>query len=179
MPHLVTSLLNSVCLEAELVLQWISEKPKKMPTSTLNRLMTKPANWHVRPAKTQISLGIRPVWSESSLRAQWIGLKLSSCGQRRLDSDQLLSLRWAYMPVCWFCHDAAHLELPCWQIAEAVEAQFRLVLSSSEKTFSGLRQCKAQTGLPASWSTPLLFAYAIRFSHDVGDSVVSTVLLLW
>ena len=25
--------------------------------------------WHVRPAKTQISLGIRPVWSESSLSA--------------------------------------------------------------------------------------------------------------
>ena len=32
--------------------------------------MTKPAKWHVRPAKTQISLGIRPVWSESSLCAQ-------------------------------------------------------------------------------------------------------------
>ena len=35
----------------------------------LSRLMTKPAKWHVRPAKTQISLGIRPVWSESSLSA--------------------------------------------------------------------------------------------------------------
>ena len=29
--------------------------------------MTKPTKWPVRPAKTQISLGIRPVWSESSL----------------------------------------------------------------------------------------------------------------
>ena len=29
-------------------------------------LMTKPTKWHVRPAKTQISLGIHPVWSESS-----------------------------------------------------------------------------------------------------------------
>ena len=29
--------------------------------------MTKPTKWHVRPAKTQFSLGIRPVWSESSL----------------------------------------------------------------------------------------------------------------
>ena len=27
----------------------------------LSRLMTKPTKWHVRPAKTQISLGIRPV----------------------------------------------------------------------------------------------------------------------
>ena len=24
--------------------------------------MTKPTKWHVRPAKTQISLGIHPVW---------------------------------------------------------------------------------------------------------------------
>ena len=31
--------------------------------------MTKPTKWLVRPAKTQISLGIRPVWSESSLSA--------------------------------------------------------------------------------------------------------------
>ena len=29
----------------------------------------KPTKWHVRPAKTQISLGVRPVWSESSLSA--------------------------------------------------------------------------------------------------------------
>ena len=33
----------------------------------LSRLTTKPTKWHVRQAKTQINLGIRPVWSESSL----------------------------------------------------------------------------------------------------------------
>ena len=35
----------------------------------------------VRPAKTQISLGIRPVWSESSLSTQWVTKNpiLSSC----------------------------------------------------------------------------------------------------
>ena len=38
----------------------------------LSRLVTKPTKWHVRPAKTQISLGISPVWSESSLCAQWL-----------------------------------------------------------------------------------------------------------
>ena len=27
----------------------------------LSRIMTEPTKWHVRPAKTQISLGIRPV----------------------------------------------------------------------------------------------------------------------
>ena len=30
--------------------------------------MTKPTKWHVRPKKTQISLGIRPVWSGFAVR---------------------------------------------------------------------------------------------------------------
>ena len=55
----------------------------------------------VRPAKTQIILGIRPVWSRSSLCAHWVGPKVSSCGQRRLWSDWAdaladLSRRWAH-----------------------------------------------------------------------------------
>ena len=33
----------------------------------LSHSMAKPTKWHMRPAKTQISMGIRPVWSESSL----------------------------------------------------------------------------------------------------------------
>ena len=44
--------------------------------------MTKPKNWDVRPAKTQTSLGIRPVWSESLLYA-W----------RKLGS---LAIHWAH-----------------------------------------------------------------------------------
>ena len=36
----------------------------------------------VRPAKTQISLGIHPFWSESSLCAQWVAK-----GPRRLHAD--------------------------------------------------------------------------------------------
>ena len=48
--------------------------------------MTKPTKWHVRPAKTQISLGIRPVWSESSLsvmKKAWV-LSYPLSTQRRL-----------------------------------------------------------------------------------------------
>ena len=37
--------------------------------SYISRPMTKPAKWYVRPAKNQISLGIRQVWSEFSLSA--------------------------------------------------------------------------------------------------------------
>ena len=36
----------------------------------LSRRTTKPTKWHVRPAKTQISLGIRQVWSEPSTCSQ-------------------------------------------------------------------------------------------------------------
>ena len=35
----------------------------------MSRLLTKPTKWPLCPAKTQISLGICPVWSESSLSA--------------------------------------------------------------------------------------------------------------
>ena len=71
--------------------------------SYLSRLMTKQTKWHVRPAKTQISLGIRPVWSEYSLSARrkldLISYALSA--KRRLWSNWAvaqadLSLRWAH-----------------------------------------------------------------------------------
>ena len=38
----------------------------------MNRNATKRTFGHVRPAKIQISLRIRAVWSESSLSAYWI-----------------------------------------------------------------------------------------------------------
>ena len=69
----------------------------------------------VRPTKTKISLGIRPVWSESSLSA-W----------RKLES---LATHWAHSEdwsdwtdaqadlgthsLCWFCHVAAHFSVLC------------------------------------------------------------------
>ena len=34
--------------------------------------MTKSTKWNVHPAKTQISLFICPVWSESSLSTLWV-----------------------------------------------------------------------------------------------------------
>ena len=52
-------------------------KPNVMMSALIERAqmsccMTKPTQWPVCPAKTQISLGILPVWSESSLRALWV-----------------------------------------------------------------------------------------------------------
>ena len=54
----------------------------------LSRLMPKPTKLHVGPAKTQISLGIRPVWSETSLSA-WRNLgSLAIHSAYSEDSDQ-------------------------------------------------------------------------------------------
>ena len=54
----------------------------------LSQRMTKPTKWHVRPANTQISLGIRPVWSESSLCAQRVSKDLNFLHADSEDSDQ-------------------------------------------------------------------------------------------
>ena len=57
----------------------------------MSRLTTKPTKWHVRPTKTQISLGISsPGWSESSLGAQ---------------------------SLCWFCREAAQVCLDWFNVA--------------------------------------------------------------
>ena len=68
-------------------------------SNDLSSLTTKPTKWHVHPAKTQISLGIRPVWSESSLSAwrkfgslatHWAHSEYNSFYNGQLQSDRLL-----------------------------------------------------------------------------------------
>ena len=41
-------------------------------TNYMNHLTKIPTKWPLRPMKTQISLGIRPDWSESLLCAHWV-----------------------------------------------------------------------------------------------------------
>ena len=60
----------------------------RLKESKMSRLMTKPTKWHVCPAKTQISLGIRPVWSESSPCAQRVAKDPSFLHADSEDSDQ-------------------------------------------------------------------------------------------
>ena len=53
----------------------------------------------------------------SSLCAQLVAKDPSFLHADSKDSDQtgrmlrLICLRWAHMPFCWFCHEAAHLFL--------------------------------------------------------------------
>ena len=59
-------------------------------------------NVAVRPAKTQISMGIHPVWSESSLCTQWVAKDSSFLHADSedwsdwADAQPDLSLRWAH-----------------------------------------------------------------------------------
>ena len=63
--------------------------------------MTKQTKLPVRPAKTQISLSsAQSDQSPCCPHEETLGHFLAS------QAD--LSLRWAHMPFCWFCHDAAH-----------------------------------------------------------------------
>ena len=82
-----------------------------------NQYLIEPGNYKtnkmtVRPVKTQISLGICPVWLESSLSA-WRKLGASSTHWAHSEdwSDALpdMRLRWAHRSFCWFCHAAAQL----------------------------------------------------------------------
>ena len=81
--------------------------------------MTKSTKWHVRPAKTQISQGIRRVWSEPSLCAQWVAkdprfLRADSGDWSDwADAQADLSLCWAHMSFCWVCHEVAHMSVSC------------------------------------------------------------------
>ena len=65
----------------------------------------------VCPVTTQISLGIRPVWSESSLCAKWVAFfmqtakTLTRLGACPGWSESLLGTH----SFCWFYHVAAHL----------------------------------------------------------------------
>ena len=61
--------------------------------------LTKPTKWPVRPAKTQISLGISPVWSESSMCAQRVAKDPSFLHADSENSDQTGAM--PYIHVYW------------------------------------------------------------------------------
>ena len=68
----------------------------------MSHLMTKPTKWHMCPAKTQMSLDIRPVWLESSLCAQWVAKDPRFLHADSEDSDQT-----ARMQLC-----CSHISFP-------------------------------------------------------------------
>ena len=69
----------------------------------------------VRSAKTQISLGIRPVWSVFAARMKkpWVLIYLLSTQRRPDQTGRMPRLIWVFarctLSVCWFCHVVAHM----------------------------------------------------------------------
>ena len=96
----------------------------------MSHLMTKPTKWHVRPAKTRISLGICPVWSESlGVRMKKLGSLVAHWVQSE-DSDQtgqMPRLIWVFVgrtSFCWFCHVVAYIFSYCKFQASAIAKHF-------------------------------------------------------
>ena len=104
--------------------------------------MTKPTKWHVRRAKTQINMGIRPVWSEPSLSA-WRKLwTLATHWAHSRDSDQTGCPGWsesslAAQSFCWFYHGLAHISSVslfdfCWSSVSVLVLLLSTCLVSSQ-----------------------------------------------
>ena len=117
--------------------------------------MTKPTRWPVRPTKTQISLGIRLVWSESSLSA-WRNIGSSAthwvCSE---DPDQT-----GWMPrLIWvFAEHTCHcVDFFMWRLNfQKCESHFEVlvcVYSFGASIFSGVCTCPS--------------AYEIRYSLNM------------
>ena len=79
-------ILYEVVFHEAFILRFAMAKQKA--SKKMSRLMTKQTKWHVRPAKTLISLGICPVWSESSLCTQWVAKDPGFLHADSKDSDQ-------------------------------------------------------------------------------------------
>ena len=80
----------------------------------MSQCTTIPTKWHVHLAKTQISLAIHLIWSESllstwrklgSLATQWAQAKTDQTADAQAD----LSLPCTHMPFCLFCHELAQI----------------------------------------------------------------------
>ena len=91
-----STLFIQTCLCKNFVIPLVYCKLLESPHDKTNKVT-------VHPAKTQISLGIRPVWSESSLCAQWVPKDPGFLHAYSKDSDQtgwmprLICLPWPHI----------------------------------------------------------------------------------
>ena len=97
------------------VIQWLLPLNTAWCTDHFSHLTTKPTKWPMRRAKIQISLGIHPVWSESSLSAwrnigpltiYWAHRSFGMC--TGISNDKWSESSLGAQSFCWFCHEAAH-----------------------------------------------------------------------
>ena len=112
----------------------------------------------VRPAKTQISLGIRPVWSESSLCAQWVAkdpsflmrtaktlIRLGGCPGWSESSMGALSLCW------FFAHVVLQIQIGFLTKQDARLYNYGNLFRVSECFCILSRVCMLTDSAPATW----------------------------
>ena len=96
-------------------------------------------NVAVRPAKTQICLGIRPLCSESSLCAQWVAKDATFLHADSEDSDQTgrICPVWSESSLCaqWVAKDATFLHADSEDWSDWADAQADLSLRWAHSHF--------------------------------------------
>ena len=145
----------------------------------LSHLMTKPTKWHVHPAKTQISLGIRPVWSEPLLCAQWVAKDpsfhhvVSKDWSDWADAQADLSLCWAHMLFCWFCHEAAHFTSNCWN-SRSSNSFLWFSSSSLFRWYFTSNSCSSSRGHDSNICSRLQFSVSSSSSRSRSLSITAS-----
>ena len=84
-------------------------KPKLLPHDKTNKMACGPSKDSDQPGHSPSLIRVFAV----RMKKAWV-LIYPLSAQRRLKSDWAdaqadLRLRWAHMPFCWFCHEAAQL----------------------------------------------------------------------
>ena len=108
-------------LYINLDIHWLHIRYLSIPSFQhyLSYLMTKPNEMGCATSKDSDQAEQPPILIESSLSAQWVAKDPSFFHADSDDSDQTgrmprlqadLSLHWAHMPFCWFCHEADHFD---------------------------------------------------------------------
>ena len=131
-------------------------------TFTLEPRHDKTNKMSVHPATTQISLVIHPVWSESSLCAQWVAKDPrfpyveSEDWSDWADAQADLSSLGTHS-FCWFCHVMAHLHtyvseyfLSCERKVNLLMCIFALIDSGCSIYIHGTPVCHISLKLPKS-----------------------------
>ena len=132
---------------------------------------TKPTRWHRRPAKTRLSLCIHPVWSESSLCAEWVAKDRRCFHTDNEDSDQtgwMTRLTWVLAGrTCHFVGFVMRGLIYLW-LLRRVALVMDQHLGMSQYKWSALRQNSQNDCAPSEDSDPpghpssLIRVFAVR-----------------
>ena len=172
------------CVSEYLRILWFASEGRLCEQQMLavlffNRLMTKPTEWLCAQRRLRSAC---PVWSESLLCTQWVAKDPSFLHADSKDSDQsgqmprLICLRWAHMPLCWFCHLSRRLT----RWAYSIPMVLRLSSSSSVRRHPHFQTWISLKAVGQSWSN---FIYSItgvgERLHKVLGQIGSKLWFLW